>query len=95
MIFRSGSAREPQPVPAGRATLPAPTLDPTPETLLIEQKARNAEAAAMVENILYAQGRRPAELRNGDLVDLCLDLRSALRPKPAGSQTPVIPGRPR
>jgi hypothetical protein len=74
------------------AAVPAsPKLDPTRETLLIELRGRNTHAIRLVLVTLAQEADKPEELRNKALMDLCLDLHSALRPGPAS--VPVIPGR--
>lgn len=59
---------------------------------LAELQARLDEVAIIVDFALTIQAAHPANMRNRDQIDLCLDLRSALAP--VESHVPVIPGRP-
>jgi hypothetical protein len=59
----------------------------------LPHQLRLDDVAAVVYTALAVQAARPAENRNRELVDLCLDLRNALA-RPAVPQLPVIPGRP-
>jgi hypothetical protein len=73
------------------ARVPAsPKLDPTRETLLIELRGRNTHAVRLVLVALANEADKPREMRDQALMDLCLELHSALRPAPV---VPVIPGR--
>lgn len=72
-------------------------VEETPEAELVEVRARNAEAAELVDAAL---ARHRGDRVNADLVDVLLDIRSALAPAPPGSQVPsvrrsapVLPGR--
>lgn len=53
------------------------------EAQLIEAQARNREAAALVDNAL---ARHRGDRSKAELVDVLLDIRSALRPAPVGSE---------
>lgn len=59
----------------------------TPEGALVEARARNAEAAAIVDATL---ARHRGEGGNTELINVLLDIRSALRPAPPGSQVPLV-----
>lgn len=78
----------------------------TPEVLRFEAAARNAHAVQLVDKALTAQADLFPDDRDLELVELCLDLRSALAPTPVDAYTihelpslrlrsavPVIPGR--
>jgi hypothetical protein len=54
------------------------------EAQLIEAQARNREAAELVDAALAAHANPAA------MVDLLLDIRSALAPSPVGSQVPLV-----
>lgn len=75
-------------------------VEETEEARHLETQARNNEAVALVDEALAAQSDLEPDDRDLVLIDLCLSLRSALAPAPAGSQVvsgrapvPVIPGR--
>ena len=70
------------------AHVPTPDITAT-EVWLLEQQARNAEAAALVNQALVRQARLLPDDRDAELVDLCLELRSTLAPAAPGSQTVV------
>lgn len=85
-----------------------PDLDDTPEAAELEQAARHREALRLVEAALARESARARAtgMRNPDLANLCLEVRSALRPSAPGSEVlrevppvgirypaPVIPGR--
>lgn len=78
----------------------------TAETIHAELLARIKHAARLAERKLFEQSGKPEWLRDVELVDLCLDVRSALRPSAPGSEVlrelppvpvryavPVTPGR--
>jgi hypothetical protein len=78
----------------------------TPESAELEQAARLTHAARIVHRTLVAESLKVPELRNMALTDLCLELRSTLRPSAPGSEVlrevpsagiryavPVVPGR--
>lgn len=80
-------------------------LEDTAATVELEHEARLTHAARIVHRALVAESLKPEELRNHELMDLCLDLRSTLRPSAPGSEglreqpavgvryaVPVIPG---
>lgn len=62
-------------------------MTPVPEAELVELRARNAEAAELVDAVL---ARHRGEGGNTELINVLLDIRSALAPAPAGSQVPVV-----
>jgi hypothetical protein len=70
------------------ADVVAPTLDDTAESTTLERAARVAEALRLVEAALYREAKRGRDTgtRNPDLANLCLEVRSALRPSPPGSE---------
>lgn len=80
-------------------------LDDTPAAVELEQSARLTHAARIVHRTLLAESLKDPALRNVALMDLCLELRTALKP-PTGSEVlrevppvgvrhavPVVPGR--
>lgn len=77
-----------------RSTQPPPPPSPShaeiKEMVRLSYQVRQAAVEALVEQALTAQAARPADLRNRELIDLCLDLRNAL----LAPTVPVIPGRP-
>lgn len=83
-------------------------LDDTPAAAEIEHSARVTEALRLVELALARESNRARKTgtRNPDLVDVCLEVRSALLPSPPDAEVlrevpsvgiryaaPVIPGR--
>jgi hypothetical protein len=85
-----------------------PTLDDTPEAAELEHGARTREALRLVEAALATESARAKKtgIRNPDLANVCLEVRSALRPAPVGSEVlretlpvgirqavPYVPGR--
>jgi hypothetical protein len=86
-----------------------PPLDDTPAAAELEHDARVGEALRLVEAALARESERARKtgMRNPDLVDVCLEVRSALQPSPPDAEVlrevppvgiryaaPVIPGRP-
>jgi hypothetical protein len=63
---------------------------PNPAVLL----GRIAEVNRLSAVLLLAQSEIPADGRNGELVDVLLDIRRALCLPAAGVHVPVVPGRP-
>lgn len=77
------------------------------EAVQLEQAARLMHTAVLVEQALLAESRKPREMRNGDLIGVLLDVRSAVCPSPPDAEVlrelslplpvryavPVIPGR--
>lgn len=59
----------------------------TPEAELVEAQARNAEAASLVDGVL---ARHRGDGGNTELINVLLDIRSALCPAPAGAQVPLV-----
>jgi hypothetical protein len=83
-------------------------LDDTPAAAAIEHGARTREALRLVEAALALESARSRKtgMRNPDLANLCLEVRSALRPAPVGAEVlrevpsvgirravPYVPGR--
>lgn len=60
----------------------------TPAAVELEDRARRAEALRLVEAALARESNRARKIgmRNADLADLCLEVRSALRPAPADAE---------
>lgn len=80
-------------------------LDDTPAAVDLEQGARLKHAARIVHRTLVAESLKEGPQRNVELMDLCLELRSTLRPSAPGSEVlrevppvgirypaPVVPG---
>jgi hypothetical protein len=87
--------RRTQRPPAARLTPADPGIEDTAEAVALEHAARNRHAARLVDAVLSTQAQMRADDRNTALVDLCLELRSALAPTPIGSRVlkelPLIP----
>ncbi|MEV6633910.1 hypothetical protein AB0M54_24480 [Actinoplanes sp. NPDC051470] len=77
--------RKPRPN-AARLTPLDPGIEDTREARELEHAARHREAVRLVNTALAGQAGLFPEDRNGDLVDLCLELRSVLAPTPVGSR---------
>ncbi len=81
------------------------TVEDGPGARQLEHEARNAHAVQLVDQALAAQADlADPDDRDVQLIDLCLELRSALAPKPVDAyiiqelprlrpSVPVIPGR--
>lgn len=93
-------------VPPADVAGPALVLDDTAEALDIEHHARLREALRIIHRTLLTESLKDEALRNPDLIDRMLDLRSVLLPSAPGSEVlvevppvrqrygvPVIPGR--
>jgi hypothetical protein len=95
---------------AGKGDVPPPCtpLDDLPADAALEHIARNREVLRLVEAALARESERSRKTgtRNPDLANLCLEIRSALRPSAPGSEVlrevppvgirhaaPVTPGR--
>lgn len=61
-------------------------LDDTAEAVQLEQAARLTHAARIVHRTLLAESLKPGEHRDVALMDVCLELRSALRPAPVDAE---------
>lgn len=106
-LWRSGR-RLPEPEPVDRPAVHRDVvLVETAEASHLELQARLRHVARLAERVLFAQSFKPDELRDAELIDLALDIRSALRPSPPGSEVlremppvgiryavPIVPGRP-
>ena len=80
------------------------TVEDGPGAKQLEHQARNAHAVELVDQALAVQAALEEDDRDLELVNLCLELRSALAPKPVDAyiiqelprlrpSVPVIPGR--
>lgn len=78
--------RRPTPPP----TTPAAVHDQRVALSVLAAEVRIDRATALITAALSTEADRPSDLRNRELIDLCLDLRSALAPAPP---VPVVPGR--
>lgn len=54
--------------------------EPTTAADPLALEARLLRASVVAQEALVAQARRPAELRDRELIDLCLDVRNILTP---------------
>lgn len=91
-LFRAGKGRRPK-VVVDNTIVPAELPELTVGEVL-EIRARNIQAAWLVENALAAESAFPAGERIGLLIDLCLELRSVLNPAPVTASARVpVPGR--
>jgi hypothetical protein len=99
-LWRSRPNRTPVEVPRDVV------IEVQPEAVALEQAARRREVLRLVRHALLTESLRGPLLRNGPLLSLCLDIRSALEPAPAAEAdlreaptvgircaVPVIPGR--
>jgi hypothetical protein len=105
VMWRGGKDR--QPVTVDHTIVPADVVPAdTPEVVASEQHARMRHILRLAQRTLLFESGKPVGLRNTALIDLCLEIRSALLPSdpevlrepPLPVQgryrAPVTPGRP-
>jgi hypothetical protein len=91
VIWRRGKDR--QPVTVEHTVLPADAVPTdTPEVVASEQHARMRHILRLAQRTLLFESGKPVGLRNTALIDLCLEIRSALLPSdPEVLREPPLP----
>jgi hypothetical protein len=88
VIWRGGKDR--QPVTVEHTILPTDVVPTdTPEVVASEQHARMRHILRLAQRTLLFESGKPVGLRNTALIDLCLEIRSALLPSAPGTE--VLP----
>jgi hypothetical protein len=85
VIWRGGKDRQPVTV---EHTVPPADVVPTdtPEVVASEQHARMRHILRLAQRTLLFESGKPVGLRNTALIDLCLEIRSALLPSAPGTE---------